>query len=126
MPSGRKDIAEDGKATQFPNNDPTKGGRKPSIRTQLESFLLNDGGVKIPPDQVLKINDDGSVVINIPTSELMAMKLVSWAMSNKGGDSIKAIQMIMEQIDGKPTQPIEQSTEQTNTVNYKIINGSID
>jgi len=35
------------------------------------------------------------------------MKLSSWAMSKKGNDSLKAIQMIMEQVDGKPKQEIE-------------------
>ena len=39
----------------------------------------------------------------------LAMKLQQWALSKKGNDSIKAIQMIMEQIDGKPTQPIDQN-----------------
>jgi len=38
------------------------------------------------------------------------MKLSSWAMSKKGNDSLKAIQMIMEQVDGKPNQEIKQTT----------------
>ena len=96
-----------GKETRFPHNDPTKGGRKPSIRKQLEATLENEGGLTVPAKQVTKVHEDGSVTIKLPTSEQMALKLVSWAMSGKGADSIKAIQMIMEQIDGKPTQPIE-------------------
>ena len=39
--------------------------------------------------------------MKVPTQMQIAMKLQSWAMSKKGGDSLKAIQMIMEQIDGK-------------------------
>ena len=31
-------------------------------------------------------------------------------MSKKGNDSLKAIQMIMEQVDGKPLQEIHQET----------------
>jgi len=61
----------------------------------------------MPANQVVKINDDGSVVLKLPTQMQLAMKLSSWAMSKKGNDSLKAIQMIMEQVDGKPKQEIE-------------------
>jgi len=98
-----KDVRE---ATQFPHNDPTKGGRKPSIRKQLSELLEKDGQITIPAKQIAKVNDDGSVTIILPTQMQMAMKLVSWAMQNKGSESLKAIQMIMEQIDGKPKQEI--------------------
>ena len=99
-----------GKQTQFPHNDPTKGGRKPSIRKQLETLLEKEGKITIPSKQVNEIKDDGSVTITLPTQMQMAMKLASWAMSGKGNDSLKAIQMFMEQIDGKPKQEIEQKT----------------
>ena len=95
-----------GKDTRFPHNDPTKGGRKPSIRKQLSELLEKDGQITIPAKQIAKVNDDGSVTIILPTQMQMAMKLVSWAMQNKGSESLKAIQMIMEQIDGKPKQEI--------------------
>ena len=104
-----KDVRE---ATQFPHNDPTKGGRKPSIRKQLSELLEKDGQITIPAKQIAKVNDDGSVTIILPTQMQMAMKLVSWAMQNKGSESLKAIQMIMEQIDGKPKQEIEQTVPQ--------------
>jgi len=107
MANGRKEIAKDGKATQFPHNDPTKGGRPVSIRNQLKDLLEADGNVTMPANQVLKINDDGSVVLKLPTQMQLAMKLSSWAMSKRGNDSLKAIQMIMDQIDGKPLQAIE-------------------
>ena len=93
-----------GKATQFPNNNPTKGGRPVSIRTQVKDLLSSDGNITIPPSQVVSINDNGSVVMKVPTQMQIAMKLQSWAMSKKGTDSLRAIQMIMEQIDGKPTE----------------------
>jgi len=89
--------------------DPTKGGRKPSIRKQLSELLEKDGKITIPTKQIAKLNDDGSVTIILPTQMQMAMKLVSWAMQNKGSESLKAIQMIMEQIDGKPKQEIDVS-----------------
>ena len=107
-----KNLEQDGKATQFPHNDPTKGGRKPSIRKQLVELMEKDGQITIPAKQIAKVNDDGSVTMVLPTQMQLAMKLTSWAMSSKGGDSIKSIQMIMEQMDGKPKQEIEQTVPQ--------------
>ena len=103
-----------GKKTQFPNNDPTKGGRPVSIRTQVQDLLESEGNITVPSNQVIRINEDGSVVMKVPTQMQIAMKLQSWAMSKKGTDSLKAIQMIMEQIDGKPTETkdINLNTEQ--------------
>ncbi|MXV39338.1 hypothetical protein GO491_11735 [Flavobacteriaceae bacterium Ap0902] len=105
--------------TQFPHNDPTKGGRKPSIRKQLEDLLGSDGNLTMPASQVVKINNDGSVVLKVPTQMQMAMKLSSWAMSKKGNDSLKAIQMIMEQIDGKPKQTIDNQITEATVNPYK-------
>jgi len=107
MAKGNKKIAEYGKATRFPNNDPTRGGCTVSIRQQLKDLLEAEGNVTIPANQVVSINDDGSVTLKLPTQMQLSMKLYSWAMSKKGNDSLKAIQMIMEQIDGKPDQKIE-------------------
>ena len=115
-----KDVRE---ATQFPHNDPTKGGRKPSIRKQLSELLEKDGQITIPAKQIAKVNDDGSVTIILPTQMQMAMKLVSWAMQNKGSESLKAIQMIMEQIDGKPKQEIEQTVIDEKPFTFEIIVG---
>lgn len=82
-------------------------GRPVSIRTQLKDLLEAEGHVTMPANQVIKINEDGSVILKLPTQMQLAMKLQSWAMSKRGNDSLKAIQMIMEQIDGKPTQEIK-------------------
>lgn len=113
MPSGRKDIKKFvSQGKQFPVQDPTKGGRPVSIRNQLKNLLEQDGKITIPANQIEKINEDGSVVMKLPTQDQLAMKLISWAMSKKGNDSIKAIQMVMEQIDGKPKQEVELITEQ--------------
>ena len=109
--ANNKNLAEDSKATQFPHNDPTKGGRKPSIRKQLAELMQQNGKITIPAKQIVTVNDDGSVTMVLPTQMQLAMKLTSWAMSSKGGDSIKSIQMIMEQMDGKPKQEVEQITE---------------
>ena len=94
--------------TRFPINDPTKGGRPVSIRNQLREVLETDGNIVIPASQVIELRADGAVVLKLPTQMQMAMKLSSWAMSKKGVNSLKAIQMIMEQIDGKPKQTVDQ------------------
>ena len=107
-------IGEDknvGKDTRFPHNDPTKGGRKPSIKKQLKELLLQDGQVKIESKQVVGIEEDGSVIIKLPTEMQLAMKLKQLAMSGKNATTLNAIKTIMEQLDGKPNQ----YTEQTNT-----------
>lgn len=124
MPGGYKNIKpEDGK--QYTSeNQPENRGRKPSIRKQLETLLDKDGKITFPQNQVVKVNDDGSVTVKLPTQMQMAMKLATWAMGNRGTDSLKAIQMIMEQIDGKPKQTIEQESKEVKRVNYRIINGS--
>lgn len=107
MASGRTDEEFKKGGVRFPIQDPTKGGRPVSIRAQLKDLLESEGNVTMPANQVVKINDDGSVVLKLPTQMQMAMKLSSWAMSKKGNDSLKAIQMIMEQVDGKPVQPVD-------------------
>ena len=72
---------------------------------------------------VLKINENGSIVVKATSSEQIARKLVDWAMSNKGADSIKAIQIIMNHLDGKPIQTIDQRTDGVNPiVTYRILN----
>lgn len=106
-----ENIAEDGKRTRFGQKgiDNTKGGRKPSIRKQLKELLLQDGRLKIPKEQVLDINPDGSIVIRVPTEMQLAMKLKQIALSGSGVNASRGIKMIMEQIDGKPKQEIEQT-----------------
>lgn len=83
-----------------------KGGRKVSVRKQLEELLEKEGRVKIEAKQVISIEEDGSVIIKLPTEMQLAMKLSQLAMGNKS-NNIKAIQMIIEQIDGKPRQPLD-------------------
>jgi hypothetical protein len=85
-------------------------GRPASIRNQIKDLLENEGKLTIPPSQIVSINEDGSVTVKVPTQTQIALKLQGWAMSKKGNDSLKAIQMIMEQVDGKPLQEIHQET----------------
>mgnify|MGYP003652141045 CR=1 FL=1 len=87
-----------------------RDGRPVSIRNQIKELLENEGNLTIQTNQIIKTNEDGSVVVKVPTQTQIALKLQGWAMSKKGNDSLKAIQMIMEQIDGKPLQEVHQET----------------
>ena len=81
-------------------------GRPPSIKRKLKELLNSDGNIEIKAKNVVLVKDNGNVVIRVPTEMQMAMKLQTWAMSNNGSNSLKALQMIMEQFDGKGVQPI--------------------
>lgn len=87
-------------------------GRPVSIKGQLKNMLNSDGAITISKEQVKSINADGSVTINLPTQDHLAMKLLEWSISDKGNDSLRAIQIVMEQVDGKPNQKIEQTIKE--------------
>lgn len=107
MPGGYGNInGNDGKRFSADNQPPNRG-RKPSIRRQLTELLEADGKLLIDPGSVLAINEDGSVVIKVPTELHIAMRLNKIATGKRAGDALRAIQMIMEQIDGKPKQETE-------------------
>lgn len=107
MPGGYKKINGKDGNTFTKKNQPKNRGRKPSIRRQLTELLEADGKLLIDPSSVLAINEDGSIVIKIPTEMHLAMKLKKIATGSKANEALKAIQMIMEQIDGKPKQETE-------------------
>lgn len=87
--------------------DPTRGGRKPSIKKQLQELLQANGEITIPKKDVIRVYKNGNVKLKLPTEMQLAMKLNSWALSQRGTDSIKALQLIIESIDGKGIQPVE-------------------
>jgi len=99
-----------------------KKGRTVSIRKQLKELLATKGKLKIPKENIISIEEDGSVIIKMPTEMQLAMKLKQIAMSGKNNNTLKAIQMIMEQIDGKPKQAVDLTTKgesiQTPTINF--------
>lgn len=84
-----------------------RDGRPISIRTDLKSILGSNGEMTIEAKNVSKIHENGNITIHLPTSESLAVRLLDWVNSTKGNESLKAIQMIMEQIDGKPDQKTE-------------------
>lgn len=104
-----------------PENINTKG-RPISIKGQLKNLLESDGAIIVPKEQIKSINEDGSVTVDLPTQDHLAMKLLSWSVSDKGNNSLKAIQMVMEQIDGKPNQKIEQEiTEAKPELDFSVL-----
>lgn len=97
---------EVGKETQFKKGQSgNPNGRPVSIRTALRKLLEQDGAVTIPAAQVVGVDEQGNVTVKLPKQDQLAMKVVSWAMSSKNSaNSLKALQMLIEQIDGKPDQ----------------------
>lgn len=114
MPGGNKNIKGSDNTGGFQVNPENinKKGRPISIRRQLREILAMDGTLKIKPEHVKKIHDDGSVDILMPKKDMIAMKLMQWAMSSKEGASVRSIQLIMEHLEGKPHQSLNISTDE--------------
>lgn len=102
----------------FDNNPQNinREGRPVSIKKQLKDLLEADGHITFKANQVIKVNEDGSVTLKLPTQMQLAMKLASWGMSKKGSDSLKAIQMIMDAV---------KTEQRAEGLVFKIYNGDI-
>ena len=97
-----------GKSTQFPHNNPRKGGRKKSVRRQLQLLLEGEGTMTIPKGQIIKVDPEtGDVTIRIPTDQQLALKLLNMTMGKNGSNTLNAMRMFVEQTDGKMIQPVE-------------------
>jgi flagellar basal body rod protein FlgF len=106
MPGGKGKIRpEDGTEgfQKHPENI-NRNGRPISIRNQIREMLQADGSLTIPKRNVISINEDGSIDVLMPKKDAIAMRLMQWALSNKGTDALKAIQMIIEHLEGRPHQ----------------------
>jgi len=99
-------------------------GRGPSVKKQLTMLLAEDGKITIPKNQVIDVKDNGDVVLVLPKDVQLGMKLMSIAMGKTPANALKAIQMIMEQIDGKPNQPFENIHEKC--FQWKEVNTDTD
>lgn len=80
------------------------GGRKPSIKTQLQKVLDSDGTFTIKAKRVIEVKKNGDVVIEVPKAEMIALKLTDWVINGKGSESIRAINMMIEHLEGKAKQ----------------------
>lgn len=89
-------------ATQFPNNDPTKGGAPKGKRiTTILKELLGKDSTEIGIDN-LPEGMDGN--------KALALELLTIAFSKKSkdNDKLSAIKEILDRMEGKPTQSVEQ------------------
>ena len=113
MPGGYKNIKpEDGAGFDKHPENINKKGRPLSIRNQIREILASDGRMTIKPEHVLEIHEDGSVDILMPKKDMIAMKLLQWAMSNKETASVRSIQIIMDHLEGRPAQSLNISTDE--------------
>ena len=114
MPGGKGKIKPEDNPKPFDQHPENinKKGRPLSIRNQLREILAADGRMKIKPEHVISVNEDGSVDIIMPKKDMVAMKLLQWAMSNKETASVRSIQIIMEHLEGRPHQSLNISTDE--------------
>ncbi len=114
MPGGNKNIKPEDGTEGFQKNPQNinKKGRPISIRNQIREILAMDGTMKIKPEHVKKINDNGSVEILMPKKDMVAIKLMQWAMSNKETASVRSIQIIMDHLEGRPAQSLNIKTDE--------------
>lgn len=111
-------LLEDGKNTRFPHNDPTKGGRKPSIYTQLKKLTKKEFEVELTKEDyertfawVLEqtpntLADLGKKEVrdNIPFFMLSLIKAITSDMDN---GNINNLNSIMDRVFGKTVQKTE-------------------
>lgn len=84
------------KKNQFSSeNQPKNRGRKPSIVKELQKMAIADGLLHIPADQVA-INDDGSVLIAIPTLEQIALNMYRIAEGRNSVQALRAIKLMLD------------------------------
>ena len=76
-----------------------KSGRPASLKAQLQKQLDGNGSVFIPTKRILETSKKG-ITIQTTTTEQLASKLVSWALSRNGNHSLKALQLIAGLLEG--------------------------
>lgn len=81
-------------------------GRPPSLKGELRKLLNKQGKVTFKKKEVIKVHDNGDVDVKVPEREALMMKLIRIAMST-ASNNVRAIQMVMEHLEGKPTQILE-------------------
>jgi len=113
MAGGYKKLKPEDNPKPFKmGNNANPKGRPISIRNQIREILAMDGTMKIKPEHVKKINTDGSVEILMPKKDMVAIKLMQWAMSNKETASVRSIQIIMDHLEGRPAQSLNIKTDE--------------
>ena len=106
MPGGKGKIRPEDNTGGFQANPQNinKKGPPISIRNQIREILAMDGKMHIKHEHVISQNDDGSVDIIMPKKDMVAMKVMQLAMTGSGSTTIRALQLIIEHLEGKPHQ----------------------
>ena len=114
MPGGNKNIKGSDNTGGFQVNPQNinKKGPPISIRNQIREILAMDGRMKIKAEHVIKKHEDGSVDIIMPKKDMVAMKVMQLAMTGSGSTTIRALQLIIEHLEGKPHQNLNISTDE--------------
>lgn len=116
MAGGYKNIQNHpnaGKSTfKDRKDDINRDGRPLSITNTLKTILSSNGEIRIPPEQIARTETDGSVIIIVPKQETLAMAIMKFALK---GD-MRAIQLIVDRIDGKAKQEIDLNLSDTTVV----------
>ena len=104
MAFGRDQNPMIGKATQFKKGN-RRGGKRSSLKRQLTAMLEAAGELEISNKNIVETKDNGNVVVKLPTDEALAFMLMKLT---ERSDSIglKAIQIVLHTVDGKPRQAI--------------------
>ncbi len=94
-----------GKDTQFPHNDPTKGGRKPSLKTAYKEILNETDGILVwvPKEEIKTRTIEGKEEFGIPLDPVkhLLYRLNKLATGKNDRVALDAIKFIWEQMDGK-------------------------
>lgn len=109
---------------QNPQNAKMWKWRPLSFKKQFEDYLQSDWTIVIKKKNIKSIHKNGDISIKIPKKEMLVMKAVNRAMSNKWTESVKMIQWIIEKFDGKAMQPTE-TRDLTNDVNLDKIKDAL-
>lgn len=91
----------------FENNPQNinRNGRPKSATQHLKDLFNQEERYFIPLDRV-EVTVEG-VYLNLPTAKDLAATLMDIALTGEGNVQLKAIEMIIDRIDGKPRQTVE-------------------
>lgn len=98
-----KNLLRGNPDTQFPKNDPTKGGapKGKRITTILKELLSKE-------TSEIGIND---LPQGIDGNKALALELLKIAFDKNSKDKLSAIKEILDRMEGKPTQVIDQTVK---------------
>ena len=103
----RFDISKHPKAnTNGFKQNPHNAGRRKSVVTLLQDAIGEDGGIRFKPEAIKSYHPKTGVVIKVPTADALVTRLISLAMTSDRRTSVKAIEMIMDRLEGKPRQQL--------------------